>query len=56
MKKFDDILEIDCRKCGNCDMEHGCCLKYGKDPTLAAKQCADHGFTNYKPVRNVDPA
>lgn len=44
---------VDCRKCKNCDLEHGCCLKFGNDPEVAAQMCAERNFANYKPVREI---
>lgn len=43
------MLEIDCRTCGNCDMDRGRCKLYGDDPQKAVKACADNGFRNYCP-------
>lgn len=40
------MLEIDCRKCINCDLENGCKL-HGNDPEAAAKKCASNGFEDY---------
>jgi hypothetical protein len=40
------MLEIDCRKCTNCDLENGCKL-YGNNPDAAAKMCASKGFEDY---------
>lgn len=44
---------VDCRKCANCDLEHDCCKKFGNDPEVAAKMCAERNFGNYQPVREV---
>ena len=40
-------LEIDCRKCINCDLENACCMLYGNDPEKAVKMCASKGFEDY---------
>ena len=40
-------MEIDCRKCVNCDVAKGNCRMYGSDPDKAVKACAAHGFENY---------
>lgn len=41
MKNKSGIAEVDCRKCKNCDMKNSCCKKYGSDPNLATKLCAN---------------
>lgn len=41
------MLEIDCRKCANCDLEKGCCKLYGNNPDVAVKMCASKGFEDY---------
>lgn len=43
------MLEIDCRRCKNCDTEHDCCSLYGDDPEKATKCCADNNFKDYDP-------
>ena len=43
------MLEIDCRKCLNCDMENARCKLYGSDPEKAAKACAANDFKGYVP-------
>ncbi len=40
------MKNIDCRKCKNCDTLKGC-MKYGKNPWVAAKRCAADCFKNY---------
>lgn len=40
---------IDCRKCGNCDMENGCCKVYGSEPEKAVAECASKSFGAYRP-------
>ena len=40
---------IDCRKCGNCDMENDCCKIYGSDPKKAVSECASKNFGAYRP-------
>lgn len=46
------MLEIDCRKCINCDLENGCCKLYGNNPDVACKMCASKGFEDYIIKRN----
>ena len=41
------MLEIDCRKRINVDMENQCCKLYGSDPETAVKKCASNGFGDY---------
>ena len=43
------MLEIDCRKCGNCDAGADCCKIYGSNPKIAVEKCADNGFKDYGP-------
>lgn len=40
-------IEIDCRKCENCDLGNDCCKQYGSDPNVAVQNCASDGFKNY---------
>ena len=40
---------IDCRKCGNCDMENARCKIYGSDPVKAVSECASKNFGAYRP-------
>lgn len=39
------MIKIDCRKCGNCDIENDCCKVYGADPAKAVAACAADGFS-----------
>ena len=48
------MLKIECRKCGNCDMENDRCKLYGRDPYKAIKKCAADGFRNYCPFDMVE--
>ena len=40
---------VDCRKCGNCDMENDRCRLYGSDPAEAVRACASKNFGAYRP-------
>ena len=42
------MIEIDCRKCVNADLEADCCKLYGNDPDTAVRECAADEFVNYK--------
>lgn len=44
------MIEIDCRKCVNADLEADCCKLYGNDPDTAVRECASDEFVNYKEV------
>lgn len=44
----DATLEIDCRKCRNCDLKNGRCKLYGPDPAEAVARCAANGFQGYE--------
>lgn len=44
-------INVDCRKCNNCDMEKKCCKIFGSNATKAVKKCAKSGFLNYKPKK-----
>lgn len=44
------MIEIDCRKCVNADLEADCCKLYGNDPDTAVRECAADEFVNYKEV------
>ena len=44
------MIEIDCRKCVNADLEAGCCKLYGNNPDTAVRKCAADEFVNYKEV------
>ena len=41
------MIEIDCRKCINADLEADCCKLYGNNPV---QECAADEFVNYKEV------
>lgn len=42
-------VEVECRKCKNCDLENDRCRVFGSDPVKAVKACAKHDFRMYKP-------
>ena len=42
------MIEIDCRKCVNADLEADCCKLYGNNPDTAVQECAADEFVNYK--------
>ena len=44
------MIEIDCRKCVNADLEADCCMLYGNNPDTAVRECAADEFVNYKEV------
>lgn len=44
------MIEIDCRKCANADLEADCCKLYGNNPDTAVRECAADEFVNYKEV------
>ena len=48
------MIEIDCRKCVNADLEADCCKLYGNNPDTAVRECAADEFVNYKEV-NKNP-
>lgn len=43
------MLEIDCRKCANCDLENDCCKRYGANPDKAVNECVANSFKGYWP-------
>ena len=40
------MIEIDCRKCINADLEADCCKLYGNNPDTAVRECAADEFVN----------
>ena len=44
------MIEIDCRKCVNADLEADYSKLYGNDPDTAVRECAADEFVNYKQV------
>lgn len=40
------MIEIDCRKCVNADLEADCCKLYGNNPDTAVRECAADEFVN----------
>lgn len=41
------MIEVDCRKCANCDIFNHRCRKYGSNASIAVEKCASDGFKNY---------
>lgn len=41
------MIEIDCRKCANFDLENDRCKVFGPEPVAAVRACADTGFEFY---------
>lgn len=46
--KNTEYIEVDCRRCTNCTGES--CRKYGNNPDVATKHCANDNFKNYTMV------
>jgi hypothetical protein len=48
IERINGVIEVDCLKCKNCDLENDRCKLYGSDPKKAAERCAANYFRGYR--------
>lgn len=48
IERINGVIEVDCLKCKNCDLENDRCKLYGSDPKKAAERCAASYFRGYR--------